>query len=136
MQTRIVRTRQMEKGLLGLALGEDGATAIEFALVLPILIMILVGTFEFGLAYNNYLAITHAAREGARMAAVGAYDETAVRSDAYPVNPTSVTLTYPEGDDHGKPAEVTVRANFDLSIPFWGETMIPLQSRASMRIEK
>ncbi len=116
--------------------GEEGATAIEFALVLPVLIMILVGTFEFGLAYNNYLAITHAAREGARMAAVGAYDETAVRADAYPVNPTSVALAYPEGNDHGKPAEVTVQANFNLSIPFWGESLIPLQSKASMRIEQ
>ncbi|RJQ52320.1 MAG: pilus assembly protein [Actinobacteria bacterium] len=115
---------------------EDGATAIEFALLLPLLVMVLVGTFQFGLAYNNYLAITHAAREGARMAAVGAYDEAAVRSSAYPVNPTSVSLSYPRGSEHGDPAEVTVRADFDLSIPFFSQMRIPLRSTASMRIER
>lgn len=115
---------------------EEGAAAIEFALLLPILVMILVGTFEFGLAYNNYLAITHAAREGARMAAVGAYDEAAVRADAYPVNPSSVTLSYPEGQSHGNPAQVTVRANYHLSIPFFATMDLPLQSRAEMRIER
>lgn len=133
-----VETDQIDvRGLGRLALGsERGAAAIEFALLLPVLVMILVGVFEFGLAYNNYLAVTHAAREGARMAAVGAYDEAAVRQDAYPVNPTSVALTYPEGEDHGDPALVTVRADYNLSIPFFATTTIPLESRASMRIER
>ncbi len=115
---------------------ERGASAVEFALTLPVLVMILVGTLEFGMAYNQYLAITHAAREGARMAAVGAYDEAAVRADAYPVNPTSVSLTYPEGQQHGSPAQVTVRADFHLSIPFVTTTDLPLQSQAEMRIER
>lgn len=115
---------------------EQGATAVELALLLPVLIMILVGTFEFGLAYNNYLAITHAAREGARMAAVGAYDEAAVRADAYPVNPTSVTLSYPAGTGHGNPAQVRVRANHELSIPFFATMTIPIESRAQMRLEQ
>lgn len=128
--------RRIPHPLLAILSSERGATAVEFALVLPVLIMILVGTFEFGLAYNNYLAITHAAREGARMAAVGAFDESAVRSDAYPVNPTSVTLTYPAGNSHGNPAQVSVRADYHLSIPFVTEMDIPLQSRAEMRIER
>lgn len=122
--------------ILAVVRSEQGATAVELALLLPVLIMILVGTFEFGLAYNNYLAITHAAREGARMAAVGAYDEGAVRADAYPVNPTSVIVSYPEGSDHGDPVEVAVRADYELSIPFFAEMTIPLQSHAQMRIER
>ncbi len=128
--------RRIPHPALAIARSEQGATAIEFALLLPVLIMILVGTFEFGLAYNNYLAITHAAREGARMAAVGAYDEDAVRADAYPVDPTSVTLSYPDGNTHGNPVQVSVRADYHLSIPFFREMTIPLQSRAEMRIER
>lgn len=136
-QTSAARTRRrIPHPAIAVLRSERGATAVELALLLPVLIMILVGTFEFGLAYNNYLAITHAAREGARMASVGAYDEASVRDDAYPVNPTSVALTYPEGNQHGNPARVTVRADYHLSIPFFGERDIPLESRAEMRIER
>lgn len=114
---------------------ERGASSIEFALILPVLIMILIGVFEFGMAYNNFLAITHAAREGARMAAVNKYDESAVRADAYPVEPDSVSLSYPGGDVHGAQAVVTIRYTNKVDVPFFGSVSIPLESQASMRIE-
>lgn len=114
---------------------ENGASAIEFALVLPVLIMLLFSIFEFGIIYNNYLAITHAAREGARLAAVKQYSEEVVRERAYPVNPTQISLGYPNGDVHGEPVEVTVRYEKQIEIPFWGAQTIPLVSRAQMRIE-
>lgn len=114
---------------------ENGTSAIEFALVLPVLIMLLFSIFEFGIVYNNYLAITHAAREGARLAAVKQYSEETVRERAYPVNPTQISLGYPNGDVHGEPVEVTVRYDKEIEIPFWGAQTIPLVSRARMRIE-
>jgi Flp pilus assembly protein TadG len=49
---------------------ERGAVAIEFALVLPILLMLVVGIMDFGRAYNNQISVTHAAREAARSMAV------------------------------------------------------------------
>lgn len=49
---------------------ERGAVAIEFALVLPILLMLVVGIMDFGRAYNNQISLTHAAREAARSMAV------------------------------------------------------------------
>ena len=45
---------------------EEGAAAVEFALVLPILILILFGIIEFGFALHNKEVITNASREGAR----------------------------------------------------------------------
>lgn len=48
---------------------DGGAALIEMALVLPILIMLLVGTVSAGIAYNHQLALTHAAREGGRYGA-------------------------------------------------------------------
>ena len=50
---------------------ERGAAAVEFALVLPILVLILFGVIEFGGVYNAQLMVTGAAREGAREMAVG-----------------------------------------------------------------
>ncbi len=64
---------------------EKGAAAIEFALILPVLIVLIFGMIEFGRAYNAYLAVTHAAREGARLAAVGDFSVSEVEKRAYPL---------------------------------------------------
>ena len=50
---------------------QDGAAAVEFALLLPLLVLLLFGIIEFGLAFNTRIQATNAAREGARMAVVG-----------------------------------------------------------------
>jgi len=114
---------------------EEGASSIEFALIMPVLVMLMVGIFQFGMAYSNYLAITHAAREGARLAAVNQFSEEVVREKAYPVNPDSISISYPYGNVHGEPVMVTIKYNKEIEIPIWGSTVIPLQSQASMMIE-
>jgi Flp pilus assembly pilin Flp len=48
---------------------ESGANAVEFALLLPVLIILLFGVISVGLLYNQQLSLTQAAREGARFAA-------------------------------------------------------------------
>jgi Flp pilus assembly protein TadG len=50
--------------------GDRGATAVEFALVLPLLLLILMGVVDFGRALNAQVTLTQAAREGARLAAL------------------------------------------------------------------
>lgn len=49
-----------------LLFGERGAAAVEFAIILPLLILILFGIIEFGLLLYNKQMITNASREGAR----------------------------------------------------------------------
>lgn len=49
---------------------DRGASAVEFALVVPILLLILGGIFNFGLAFSQKLALDNAVRETARSAAV------------------------------------------------------------------
>ena len=45
---------------------EKGASAVEFALVLPVLMLVLFGIIEFGFIFFNKAIITNASREGAR----------------------------------------------------------------------
>ena len=53
---------------------EDGSALVEFALILPILVLLLVGMMEFGLILYNQHVITNASREGARFGIVAATD--------------------------------------------------------------
>ena len=43
----------------------EGVSAIEFAIILPVLLTILMGIFQFGTAMNDYLVLTNAAAKGA-----------------------------------------------------------------------
>lgn len=49
---------------------EKGAVAVEMAILLPLLLLILVGIIEYGRVLNVQISLTHAAREGARHAAI------------------------------------------------------------------
>ncbi len=53
---------------------QEGAAAVEFALLLPLLVLLLFGMIEFGLAFNSRIQATNAAREAARRAVVGIDD--------------------------------------------------------------
>jgi Flp pilus assembly protein TadG len=53
--------------------GEDAAQLVEFALVLPMLLLVVLGIAEFGFIFQRYEVVTNAAREGARMAVLPGY---------------------------------------------------------------
>ncbi len=50
---------------------EDGQALVEFALVLPLLLVLLTAILQFGLMFNNYITLTDAVRSGARTLALG-----------------------------------------------------------------
>ena len=52
--------------------GEDGVAVVEFALIAPLVLLILVGVIQFGIIYSQYQVLQGAAREGARCASVQA----------------------------------------------------------------
>jgi Flp pilus assembly protein TadG len=52
---------------------ERGAELIEFALVLPLLLFIIMGLVDFGFMFQRFEVVTNAAREGARMAVLPSY---------------------------------------------------------------
>jgi len=126
--------------------GEKGASAVEFAIILPILVMLVFGIIQFGLVFNKYIAITHAAREGARLAAVGLYEEwgdeefmAAVQNSAPTVQINTVDVYDPEGIGIGNPVTVTVTGEIvTINIPpgAVGPVQIPLTCTATMRRER
>ena len=111
--------------------GEDGAAAVEFALVSTILFMLLFGILEFGQFYSQYQAFQGAAREGARVAAVrGTVADVEARIDEaagpFTVKPDrrGVLVSVEGGgtecdeDSIGDPVTVRWRQVFDIQLPF------------------
>ena len=57
---------------------QRGAALVEAAITLPIILLISVGIFEFGRAYQTWQVLTNAAREGARLAVINGSTDTDV----------------------------------------------------------
>ena len=123
---------------------EKGASAVEFALILPILIILIFGIFEFAIAFNNYITITHAAREGVRRAAVDLFNpdlKDYIKEMAFPLALTDDDIVIEfEGDEAdpppiGDPVSVEITYNFGISIPLVGSWEVPLKNKAIMRLE-
>lgn len=114
---------------------DGGAAALEFALVIPVLILLLVGIIEFGFMFQAQLALTHAAREGARMAAVGRWDATEVTNRAFPIVPAIATSpSPPSGALSGQAITITLTYDYDWRfLPVPGTIL--LTGEATMRRE-
>ena len=95
---------------------QSGAELIEFAFVLPLLLLIIVGIFDFGFLFQRYEVVTNAAREGARAAVLPDYQgQTAAvqsRVQAYLSNAgLTETLVTPCG------TAPCVTVEFGVSVP-------------------
>ena len=101
---------------------DHGAAMVEFAFILPILVLLLVGIIQFGLAYSAQVSIQGAAREGARALALGEPNnvvDAAVYGAAGSATVTAINKSgCPTPPDSSKSATVTVNATFTFSIPF------------------
>lgn len=87
---------------------ERGAVAVEMAMILPLLLLIVMGTIEFGRVLNVQVSLTQAAREGARHAAVH-YDDASldVTGTALAAAPSLAGLGVAVANDAGGCAEGT-----------------------------
>lgn len=78
--------------------GDAGVALVEFALVAPVLLVLMIGILDVGRAVNAYVTISNAAREGSRYAALhptaspGAI-ESAVRARVVPLDASTVDVT-------------------------------------------
>ena len=133
---------------------QSGAELVEFALVLPVFLLITAGIVDFGFVFQQYNVITNAAREGARLAVVPNTSDLAIerRVSAYvkaggltgaPTTAiTSVEIpTHPGGPRYnGVKVVVTYPCRFLMLGPITsmlGPTLAPptLRAEAAMRNE-
>lgn len=126
--------------------GEHGAALIEFALVLPLLLVLLFGIIEASWAFGQQNDVRHGAREGARLAAVD-HGDTAViglevcdRMDVvYPTGNPTITLTPTSTESvRGGLATITVRTDFDSLTGFLDGIFgnLQLESTVEFRLEQ
>ena len=66
----------MRRSLLRLGRSRRGQATVEFALIAPIALVLIMAVWEFGRGWNSYQVLTDAAREGARVAAISNADLT------------------------------------------------------------
>jgi len=136
----------------------EGAAAVEFALVLPLLILLLLGVIEFSVLFYDKAMITNASREGARLGIV--YDFDPVNDTNHPqdgeitacvetycknylitfgeINDVSMLISR-TGDSSGDILTVTVQYDYDfLALPGFVSELaggITLEAETVMRME-
>ena len=80
---------------------ENGQSLVEFALCLPVLLLIVTGIFTFGIAINNYLMLTDATNVGARQLAISRGQNTdpcaAISAIVYAAAPNLVPAEFTFG---------------------------------------
>ncbi|MDF2614267.1 MAG: TadE-like protein [Clostridia bacterium] len=123
---------------------QRGQALVEFAVILPLLLLLIMGIIQFGLVMNAYLTTQNAAREGARAGIVGDSD-TEVKNIVSAVSPNLsadkliVNITPAEGNRiSGETLTVQVSYNYPITIPIIDSLLgssILLNAKTTMRIE-
>jgi Flp pilus assembly protein TadG len=93
---------------------------VEFALLLPLLLLIVFGIVDFGRALNAQITLTQAAREGARLAALNQPNVVSrTQAAAVGLSPVSVSVTSacPPGAGPGVNATVVTSYSFSFITP-------------------
>jgi len=112
-----------------------GAALVEFAMILPILILLVFGIIEFGRGYHAKTTLTHAARESVRIAALDTGDPAQVARDAAPnLDPGAITVVVvPSPCVPGQPVTVTLEYDHEYAIPLFGSGTWGLEGSGVMR---
>lgn len=149
----MTRRTQLTPRTAGTRIGCDsaGAVIIEFCLVLPIFLLLITAIFDFGFAFREFLLVTNAAREGARMAILPGYSDQDVKdrvrdylTKAGGVNPAMIDAdvkTGPPDSPAGagyavKTVTAQVKHVFSIIAPFGSQYgSVPLIAVSAMRVE-
>lgn len=118
---------------------EDGAALLEFAMLVPILLMIVFGVIDFGLYFYNDLQLTQVARDAARYASVGNVAEANVAIGRATLVSTTITAQNIDAASSGNEATVTLMADYNAITPLPGligiGNTIGINANATMRRE-
>jgi Flp pilus assembly protein TadG len=127
---------------------ERGAVAVEFALLLPLLVVILFGIIQFATTFNRQQGIHASAREGARLGSLPGTTSAQIEArvmDALDDVPLSAVPTITITPSAAQPCSsgvgadtvvVEVEASTNLDIPLWGTLTADLESTGEFRCER
>jgi hypothetical protein len=130
--------------MIGRLKDEKGQALTEFTLILPILLLLVMATIQFGLALNSYLVLTGLARDAARVGSItnDDYEIYKVLSENNPTLDTdelTVIISPPEWQrSRGGRLNVTLEYPIPIIVPFFDSISKDgwtLQSSITMRVE-
>ncbi|MFN0155428.1 MAG: TadE/TadG family type IV pilus assembly protein, partial [Gaiella sp.] len=108
---------------------EEGQAMVEFALIIPALLLVVFGIIQFGILFNNYLTLTDAVRVGARQAAVSRQspnpiatttDQIMRAADHLDTSQLEITITPGSPSDWTQGGDIQVTATYPYSISLLG----------------
>ena len=120
---------------------ERGQSLVEFAISLTVMMMLLAGAVEFGIALFQFVQLRDAAQEGALYGSIHPGDDANIMARVRTASPSpidlydpdvTIVITYPNGAPHceGKGIQVNVSYPHQISMPFIspiiGSNTIPL----------
>ena len=123
--------------------GKSGTVTVEMALILPLLLLIMVGSLELGTLFSSYLRLQNAIREGGRLAAIGMTEgeiNARVQQFGFGLNPDKLTVTVTNAEgDRGDPVTVQGGYIYDVSTMLMsviiGSAHYPMNYQITMRLE-
>lgn len=123
---------------------KKGQSLVEFAIILPLLLLIVMAIIEFGMMLNSYIALENASREGARIGIIGS-SNSEIQNQIITISPSlnssllTVNITPSESSRRsGDPLTVRLTYNYNLTVPVISSLfnkVIILNAETTMRIE-
>lgn len=128
----------------GVLKNEKGQSMVEFALILPVLLLIVIGIIEFGFMFSDYLSLTNASRETVRFVSLGGSNTQAIeraKEVAVNLDPLKMNISFDpvsEARERGDTVKVKITYEYEFITPFIGTILgdsITLEADAVMRVE-
>ena len=120
-------------------MSDRGSVAVEFALVLPLVLLALLAVVEVVVIARTQLEVAHAAREGAREAATTPDVERAVDAARAALPPDvagSARVTVEREHHVGGTARVSISLRHPVAAAVFGGVDVTVRSAAVMRVER
>lgn len=121
-----------------------GQAMVEFTLILPMLLLLILGIYQFGQTYADYIQVTNAARDGGRKALVSRSDASGVadvvttaKNSTWWLNKNQIGVTVSPAQPWTTGQNVTVTVTYPYSINLLGFVVASgnLKSTTTVRME-
>lgn len=138
MKSRVARPTHRAAARLSRRRGDGGAASIEFALVLPLLVLLVVGIIQFGRVYSLQIQLSGAANAGARYLAVFPADAAEARNRTRAAAPnlsltnSEIATTAPAKCTATSSVSVVANRVFVFDIPVLPNPNVTMRGRGVM----